>query len=473
MDHPLSRLLGEYQYTVVMTLQPVVSAVEKAGGLPRVDIWLDTDNGKGSSHSDSRGGEGGRGYNTDAVGYEDDDLLKMLSEEDDDAFSPLSPPGEPEPEKDAFDEKLERLKRELTQPAATEGSRYEAEAKNGNLQSRYSNGDYMYENTRKSNPDSRVYQNTMESLEDMELSNAPVFDSEDSMYENTKASGSNMSGEGNIYTDLPEPRSEVKRNECYGTLPAISNVDHYDVPRPNPRPLDKAARSIIERDRDIYTDLPEPRFDVNRNESYGTLPAISKVDHYDVPRPNPRPLDEAARSIIERDRDVYEDLDNISKMLQENKVSGREDVDSHHYEAMDSVWGGIRDAPERQGQESAGGTSNGASHIYESTDGGMLSQPEEVPTRPEEIEMEKLVIFKNLPPLVGSTYTGDAVTLGKLSDTASSVLTEVVKQVQKSFSKFQYQVMVGMRLVNISYVALWLVSVPPISCLARGAISEE
>ena len=40
-DHPLNRLLGECQYNVYMMLQPVGSAIEKAGGLPRLDIRLD------------------------------------------------------------------------------------------------------------------------------------------------------------------------------------------------------------------------------------------------------------------------------------------------------------------------------------------------------------------------------------------------------------------------------------------------
>ena len=40
-DHPLNRLLGECQYNVYMMLQPVGSAIEKAGGLPRLEIRLD------------------------------------------------------------------------------------------------------------------------------------------------------------------------------------------------------------------------------------------------------------------------------------------------------------------------------------------------------------------------------------------------------------------------------------------------
>ena len=39
-DHPLSRLLGEFQLEVFTLLKPVHVAVEKAGGLPRLNISL-------------------------------------------------------------------------------------------------------------------------------------------------------------------------------------------------------------------------------------------------------------------------------------------------------------------------------------------------------------------------------------------------------------------------------------------------
>ncbi len=40
-EHPLARLLAEGQYNVFMMLQPLVSAIEKAGGLPYLEIRLD------------------------------------------------------------------------------------------------------------------------------------------------------------------------------------------------------------------------------------------------------------------------------------------------------------------------------------------------------------------------------------------------------------------------------------------------
>jgi len=41
VDHPLAKLLGEGQYSVFMTLQPLVTAIEKVGGLPHLEIRLD------------------------------------------------------------------------------------------------------------------------------------------------------------------------------------------------------------------------------------------------------------------------------------------------------------------------------------------------------------------------------------------------------------------------------------------------
>lgn len=40
-DHPLAKLLGEGQYNVYLMLKPISSAIEKAGGLPSIDIRLD------------------------------------------------------------------------------------------------------------------------------------------------------------------------------------------------------------------------------------------------------------------------------------------------------------------------------------------------------------------------------------------------------------------------------------------------
>lgn len=46
-DHPLSRLLGEYQMEVFSLLKPVHSAVERAGGLPCLDIRLKSEGEQG------------------------------------------------------------------------------------------------------------------------------------------------------------------------------------------------------------------------------------------------------------------------------------------------------------------------------------------------------------------------------------------------------------------------------------------
>ncbi len=40
-EHPLARLLAEGQFQVYTVLQPLVTAIEKAGGLPKLEIRLD------------------------------------------------------------------------------------------------------------------------------------------------------------------------------------------------------------------------------------------------------------------------------------------------------------------------------------------------------------------------------------------------------------------------------------------------
>lgn len=54
-DHPLAKLLGEGQYNVYMMLQPVVLAIERAGGLPHLEIRLDN---CGLDRKPSEGGYG-------------------------------------------------------------------------------------------------------------------------------------------------------------------------------------------------------------------------------------------------------------------------------------------------------------------------------------------------------------------------------------------------------------------------------
>ena len=44
-DHPLAKLFGERQFQVVQVLSSVASSVQKAGGLPRLEISKDDQQG--------------------------------------------------------------------------------------------------------------------------------------------------------------------------------------------------------------------------------------------------------------------------------------------------------------------------------------------------------------------------------------------------------------------------------------------
>ncbi len=513
MDHPLSRLLGEYQYTIVMTLQPVVSAVEKAGGLPRVDIGLDKDmQTRGTCPQHAATSVKGDNRSTPAAaaaGDEEDDILTMLedNDDDDDVLDALNnptnssrrpgPSSEAMSDGDVFDEKLAKLRRELTQSASSgedkeagglgnvssgveaseeyeimDGSNAELHQnadgsqsgsriylntgksepdsrvyqniKQPEVDSRvYQNingsqsDDRLYENTNESETDSRIYQNTVEpvqdptrhednsgmtpsdqsfkayqNVEDSELSNAPMFDSyiDGGNYDDSSNRPDNhTSGECNLYSDLPEPAFSAKRNESYGALPNLPVASHYDVPRPQPRRRDNAPQ-------------PRPRHRDNAPKPHPR--SVNKIS-----QTHPQPLDEATEAIIEQDKNVYEEIDNISNLLQGKDVSGSEDG-PHLYEALEGLLKKTNDSTK---EEVIGETLQD----YEAVDGGMMSRAGPTERNPEEVEMKKMVVFNNLPPLVATVYSGDEVALGKLSDTAGSVLVEVVKMVQKSFGEYR------------------------------------
>ena len=210
MEHPLSRLLGEYQYSVHMLLQPVGAAVEKAGGLPQLDIRLDN---KGLDRKPSIPPSSQDAAENDV---DDDALLELLYDDDEDEGTPS--PNLQNRSEDRYvqhpitlDDKLDRLKRELLsqQNGASEKAENEAD-------SRTRNGEVVYENTKES--DSHVYQ---------ELENAPMFDRED---------------------------FDLEKNESYCTLPL---PNHTQAPPTDSVPSDpshahpnvtesKAARSRAE-----------------------------------------------------------------------------------------------------------------------------------------------------------------------------------------------------------------------------------
>ena len=112
---------------------------------------------------------------------------------------------------------------------------------------------------------------------------------------------------------------------------------------------------------------------------------------------------------------VYEDMDEIAKCLKEG--GGVVEAQNPQYGVADSVFS----------------NTDSEGHIYDIPDGGMLSQQVEV--APPPIEMEEMLPFKNLPPLVCSAHLGDEVAMLRLADTATSVLANVVQQIHSSLGK--------------------------------------
>ena len=106
----------------------------------------------------------------------------------------------------------------------------------------------------------------------------------------------------------------------------------------------------------------------------------------------------------DKERDsVYEDLDKFDEQT------------DHVYEQMDSVF------------MPSGDQENNP----ESTDGAMFSQPVGQP-----LAKDEMVVFNNLPTLVCAAHLGDEASLLKLSDTASSVIKEAIKNIQNVLSEY-------------------------------------
>jgi hypothetical protein len=162
-------------------------------------------------------------------------------------------------------------------------------------------------------------------------------------------------------------------------------------------------------------------FDLDENQSYGSL---SKV---------PPTADTGAGG---GRLNVYEDADAVVRYLEQeqqreeaakkgvgfNGTGGAgDDGGPHEYVDMDSVFA-----------DSAGETG----HYYDVPDGGLLSRQALPPhTEPEQLELDEILPFNNLPPLVCTARLGDEVAMRKLADTAASVLSEVVKSIHTSLGK--------------------------------------
>ena len=366
-------------------LRPVGAAVEKAGGLPHLDIRLDN---SGLDRKPSVE-EKPHPVAESAVPDDSDALLELLcdDDDDDDILSPILQ-GSHDRSRDqsrgqkpagslSFDSKLEQLKQELLASSEQQngnGEEAETSSENGNgeeAQIGSGNGDAdsvnrsgngteepVYENTKESDSH-RVYQNVTRpdrNDDDDELTNAPSFDTTDQ--------SNHLSAEG----------FSLKRNECYEST------------------------------------------SISASEAPST-------------RPN-----------------VYEDLDDLEKHLE--KAGEAEATNGRMYEDMDSVF-----------VEDPNTTPHG--HLYDVPDGGMLSR-QVPPPQPEQIELDEVVSFKNLPPLVCTAHLGDEVAMKKLADTAASVLTEVVKHIHSDLGMVDFECILTLRVWEIYALenAVFYVAVP-------------
>lgn len=326
-------------------LQPVGAAVEKAGGLPQLDIRLDNSGLDRKPSIEEKPHPQGESH--DATSDDSDTLLELFSDDEDgeqDLLQPSDSPNQSEDKpigSDTFDSKFEQLKKELMC-----GSKHQNGQPDGNGDVVASEGvGPVYENTKSS--DSRFYQNVIQSHGDDDmLSHAPMFD-------------------GYQPQEGEEREFDLKENQCYG--------------------------------------------------STGEAPPTSAAAASDV-------------DSRERDGNLYQDADAVVRFLEEEArreqgegqgegPNGAPSNDDHHdYEEMYSVFA---DSAKQEG-------------VYcDIPDGGMLSR-QEIPPAPEQLELEEIVPFKNLPPLVCTARLGDEVAMRKLADTAAAVLSEVVKHIHTS-----------------------------------------
>lgn len=148
-------------------------------------------------------------------------------------------------------------------------------------------------------------------------------------------------------------------------------------------------------------------FDIETNESYSLLSHDETLE----------PTDTNDTVGDREDNPLYENSEDIEGYLHEQQHA---DKLSHTYEELDQVF------ESREGIVAKG---------KDSTDGGGWSRPRPQLAPVEHLEMEELVIFKNLPTLICRSHLGDESSMTKLADTANSVLKEVVKVIHSTIGK--------------------------------------
>lgn len=189
----------------------------------------------------------------------------------------------------------------------------------------------------------------------------------------------------NIY-DVPKKHLTSSAN---GALQNGVKEDKSQLQYENLKQPSQSAPSPNPNSADIYMNLQD--FNLDSKNVYAIL----------EPTGENQP-EEGSEHMGKRDS-IYDNAAEISAYLKEQ---GKEVVGSHTYELLDT----------------------------DSTDGAMMSRPAP-PTSAavEEIELEHVLVFKNLPPLICRSQLGDEYGMTKLADTASSVLKAVVKDIHSSF----------------------------------------
>lgn len=189
------------------------------------------------------------------------------------------------------------------------------------------------------------------------------------------------SGNGNMDNESPEYEN-VKQNKSQTSVDPSTGVPDSEQ-------------------SSYYQNIHE--FDLETNESYSMLSSQDRATQ----------LADSADP-VEEDGSLYENNEEIESYILEQQH--KKEL-SHTYEQLDQVF-------ESHDHKGVGN---------DIPDGGGFSRPCQPPT--EHLEMEELVIFKNLPTLICRSHLGDESSMTKLADTANSVLKEAVRVIHSTVGK--------------------------------------
>ena len=382
-----------------MMLQPVGAAVEKAGGLPRLVIRLD-DSGMDRKPSINVQHPSGESHDQELPSDDSDALLDLLGDEDDDSLLAASNDQSDNLNTGSFDAKLARLKEELLRE---QESNYEAVK--DKIGSNTENG--------KSNTelDSNVYQNVNRDV--YQNVNRDVYQNVNrDVYQNV-----NQDVHQNVNRDVYQNvNQDVYQNVNQNVY---QNVNHRDV-------NGESACRTTELDSKVYQNVDravnkegcdlasapifdtDTEFNLQDNLAYSsTLDTVRRAPLTDA---TPTSVNKSGGMNSRGCGNIYEDVDGTTNYPKEEKRDK-----SHEYEPLDDVF--TKSPPAKE---------------EDHTDGGMLSRQT---GQQDDLKMEEMVVFKNLPPLMCTAHLGDEVAMSKLADTASSVLKEVVKDIHQSLGE--------------------------------------